>query len=117
MFESLFPMDRRVPAKYFSYQGDIGLALDWVVLGSGLKTSSDLEPIISNTFSVSSRMVNNIVLGSSEKVVQTDDIVTLVNQTLAEMGIEETGATSDKDVFSQMHYLSSTIRDRYRNRR
>ena len=45
--------------------------------------------------------MNDIVLRAGEEVVKTDDIVTLGEQTLAQMRAEETGTAGDEHTFSE----------------
>ena len=42
----------------------------------------------------------DVVLGPGEEVVHTQDVVTFVQESFAEVGAEKTGAAGDKDAFS-----------------
>ena len=41
--------------------------------------------------------MSNVVLSAGEEVIQTDDVVTVVQQPFAQMRAEEAGAASDED--------------------
>ena len=41
--------------------------------------------------------MSDVVFGAGEEVVQTDDVVTVVQQSFTEMRAQETGAAGDKD--------------------